>query len=383
MKNVLLLVTACVLAGPVAFAQSKAKPAPSTAATPGGWVEGAGDGFKAEYFNGANFEQKVLTRVDKQINFFLHWRSPAPGLDPSYFSVRWTGQFYAPKTGTYQFMFVADDGVRLWVNDKLLIDQWHLNRPTSFSGQIALTGKKAYRLKVEYSQMKPSFAAAQASWSFAGGPAQLLTEKNVFSKPPKPPVIAVKKPTSKPPVAVMKKPVPKPVRKTASEPVAGKVLATTAQPPPKAVEPAVAAIVKATPDPLAGGPEPVEPPASGNKAEPEAMPLPAAPGPIYFDQSRPELRPECCAALDELATILRKYPSLRLAVTGHTDNAGDFFLNVQLSRDRAKAVADYLLGKGVAGERIAWRGLGGVYPAVPNTTEDNKRKNRRVEFTLE
>ena len=371
MKNVLLLVTACALAGPVAFAQPKAKPAPSTTPTPGGWVEGAGDGFKAEYYNGANFDQKVLTRVDKQINFFLQWASPAPGLDPSYFSVRWTGQFYAPKTGTYQFMFVADDGVRLWINDKLLINQWHLNRPTSFSGQIALEGKKAYRLKVENSQMKPSYAAAQASWSFAGGPAQLLTAKNVFSKPPKPPVVAAKKPA------------PKPVRKTAPKPTTEKVLAKTAQPPPKAIPPAVAAIVKATPDGPAGGTVPVVPPASGNKAEPEAGPLPAAPGPIYFDQSRPELRPECCAALDELANILRKYPSLRLAVTGHTDNAGDFFLNVQLSRDRAKAVADYLLGKGVAGERIAWRGLGGVYPAAPNTTEDNKRKNRRVEFTLE
>jgi hypothetical protein len=59
MNHFLLLVTACALAVPVAFAQPKAKPAPAT--TPGGWVEGAGDGFKAEYYNGANFEQKVLT----------------------------------------------------------------------------------------------------------------------------------------------------------------------------------------------------------------------------------------------------------------------------------------------------------------------------------
>jgi outer membrane protein OmpA-like peptidoglycan-associated protein len=333
-------------------------------------VEGTGDGFKAEYYNGANFEQKVLTRVDKQINFFLHWDSPAPGIDPSYFSVRWTGQFYAPKTGTYQFVFVADDGVRLWVNDKLIINQWHLNPPTPFYGQIALEGKKLYPLKVEYSQMKASYAAAQASWSFAGGPVQLLTAKNVFSKPPKPLVAA-------------KKPAPKPVRKTAPKPAPEKALAITEQPPRKAIAPVEAGVVIATPDQPARGPVHVEPPASGNKAELEVGPLPAAPGPIYFDQSRPELRPECCAALDELANILRKYPSLRLAVTGHTDNAGDFFLNVQLSRDRAKAVADYLLGKGVAGDRIAWRGLGGVYPAAPNTTEANKRKNRRVEFTLE
>jgi outer membrane protein OmpA-like peptidoglycan-associated protein len=371
MKEALLLVTACALAGTVALAQPKAKPAPATAATPAGWVEGAGDGFRAEYYNGANFEQKVLTRVDKQINFFLDSRSPVPGIDANYFSVRWTGQFYAPKTGTYRFIFVADDGVRLWVNDRLLIDQWHLNRPTPFSGQITLEGKKLYRFKVEYSQMKPRYAAAQASWSFAGGPQQLLTAKNMFSTPPKAPVAAVKKPAAKP------------VRKTLPKATAVKALAKTEQTVRKAVPPAVAKTLTDTLDRPAAPPVPLEIMASGNKQEPEAEPAPATPGPIYFDQSRPELRPECCAVLDELANTLRKYPKLRLAVTGHTDNAGDFFLNVQLSRDRAKAVADYLLGKGVTLDRIAWRGLGGVYPVAPNTSEDNKRKNRRVEFALE
>jgi outer membrane protein OmpA-like peptidoglycan-associated protein len=256
------------------------------------------------------------------------------------------------------------------VNDQLLIDRWHLNRPTPFSGQIALEGKKLYRFKVEYSQMMPRYAAAQASWSFAGGPEQLLTAKNMFSTPPKPPV-AVKKPT------------PKPVRKTPPKATGEKALAKTEQTDRKAVLPAVAKTVKDTLYRPAAPPVPLEIMALGNKREPEAEPVPAAPGPIYFDQSRPELRPECCAVLDELASTLRKYPRLRLAITGHTDNAGDFFLNVQLSRDRAKAVADYLLGKGVTLDRIAWRGLGGVYPAAPNTSEDNKRKNRRVEFSLE
>jgi outer membrane protein OmpA-like peptidoglycan-associated protein len=377
MKKTLLLVTACALSGAVALAQPKAKPVPTPNDTPAGWVEGTGDGFKAEYYNGANFEQKVLTRVDKQINFFLDSRSPAPGVDANYFSARWTGQFYAPKTGTYRFIFVADDGVRLWVNDRLLIDQWHLNPPTPFSGQITLEGKQLYRFKVEYSQMRPRYAAAQASWSFAGGPQQLLTAKNMFSTPPKPPVAA-------------RQPAAKPVRKTPPKATGEKALAKTERTARKAVPPAVAKKVKTVKDTFdrpAVPPVPLEVLASGNKREPEAEPepepLPAAPGPIYFDQSRPELRPECCAVLDELAGTLRKYPRLRLAVTGHTDNAGDFFLNVQLSRDRAKAVADYLLGKGVTSDRIAWRGLGGVYPAAPNTSEDNKRKNRRVEFALE
>jgi outer membrane protein OmpA-like peptidoglycan-associated protein len=61
---------------------------------------------------------------------------------------------------------------------------------------------------------------------------------------------------------------------------------------------------------------------------------------------------------------------------------GDFYLNVELSKDRARAVADYLVQKGVAEGRIEYKGLGGLYPLAPNTTEENKMKNRRVEFAV-
>jgi hypothetical protein len=286
---------------------------------------------------------------------------PGAGLDPSYFSVRWTGQFYAPKTGIYQFSFVADDGVRLWVDDKLLINEWRLNRPTSFSGQIALEGKKLYRLKVEYSQMKPSYAAAQASWSFAGGPTQLLTAKNVFSTPPKPPVAAVKKPASKP------------ARKTPPKAAVAKALAKGMELPPQK---AALLTMGGKKDTLTRPAVPVEPVAAGNKAEPATSPPPPAPGPVYFEQSRPELRPECCAVWTNWPARCVNTPGCASHHGAHRQ-AGDFFINVQLSRDRAKAVADYLLGKGVPGERIAWRGLGGVYPVAPNTRRQQAEKPPR------
>ena len=103
---------------------------------------------------------------------------------------------------------------------------------------------------------------------------------------------------------------------------------------------------------------------------------------IFFDQSKSELKPESFDELHKLVNTLNKYPQMKITITGHTDNVGDFYLNVQLSKDRAKAVADYLLQKGITGSRIEFKGMGALYPVAPNTTEDNKIKNRRVEFAV-
>jgi outer membrane protein OmpA-like peptidoglycan-associated protein len=103
---------------------------------------------------------------------------------------------------------------------------------------------------------------------------------------------------------------------------------------------------------------------------------------IFFDQSKSELKPESFDELHKLVNTLNKYPQMKITVTGHTDNVGDFYLNVQLSKDRAKAVADYLAGKGIEENRIEYKGMGGLYPMAPNTTEENKTKNRRVEFAV-
>ncbi len=315
-----------------------------------------GDGFKAEYFNGSDFERKVLTRVDRQIDFFLIDRSPAPGVDAGYFSVRWTGQFYAPKTGRYRFTFVADDGVRLWVGGKLIIDQWHLNRPTPFSGEVSLKAQGLYSLRIEYSQMKPRAAVARATWSFEEEPAGLLTDNNVFSKHPAPLPTAV----------VAKK---EPVKSALSKALVAKKAS------PARVQ-----------QPVAHG---STLPLSGNKAEPTEVIDPAialeavrsvSPKFIFFDQGRSDLQPETFVELDKLAAMLLKYPDVRVFLTGHTDNAGDFMLNVALSNERARTVAGYLSARGVVPERITWKGLGGVYPVSPNTTEQNRQKNRRVEF---
>ena len=110
----------------------------------------AQDGLVGEYYNGTNFEQKVLTRVDPKIDFGWWHESPAAGVDRSYFSVRWTGWLIAPETGKYLFSAKVDDGIRLWVNDVPMINAWDLNNMGEFSNTITLQAGKSYFIKVEY-----------------------------------------------------------------------------------------------------------------------------------------------------------------------------------------------------------------------------------------
>ena len=103
---------------------------------------------------------------------------------------------------------------------------------------------------------------------------------------------------------------------------------------------------------------------------------------LYFDQSSPILRPDSRTELDQLYNLLTQHPVLRIEVRGHTDNQGDFDANVRLSRERCQAVVDYLVGKGIASDRLKAVGRGPIDPVAPNNNEENRKKNRRVEFVV-
>ncbi|MFL5727955.1 MAG: OmpA family protein [Cytophagaceae bacterium] len=103
---------------------------------------------------------------------------------------------------------------------------------------------------------------------------------------------------------------------------------------------------------------------------------------IYFMQGKSALTPQSQKSLDKIAKILKDNPSVRMRVSGHTDNNGNDVANLQLSKDRAKAVVDYLVKKGITKSRLFSEGYGKSIPRYPNDTEENRKKNRRVEFEI-
>jgi beta-glucosidase len=111
----------------------------------------AGEGLLGEYFNNDKFEGKpVLTRIDKQINF--HWGTDAPATEihQDYFSIRWTGSLIPKETGLYSLVIGSDDGSRIYVGGKLLVDNWGKHGILYREGQIELTAGKAYPIVIEF-----------------------------------------------------------------------------------------------------------------------------------------------------------------------------------------------------------------------------------------
>ncbi|MBN8822579.1 MULTISPECIES: OmpA family protein [unclassified Spirosoma] len=103
---------------------------------------------------------------------------------------------------------------------------------------------------------------------------------------------------------------------------------------------------------------------------------------VYFDQSSYVLRPESYPQLNKLIKTLVSTPKLVIEIAGHTDNVGDRRLNQALSENRAKIITNYLVRNGIPENRLRHNGYGDTHPAAPNDTEENKRKNRRVEFVV-
>ncbi|MGB2960323.1 MAG: OmpA family protein, partial [Bacteroidota bacterium] len=84
--------------------------------------------------------------------------------------------------------------------------------------------------------------------------------------------------------------------------------------------------------------------------------------------------------LNRIAGILGRHPDLHIQVQGHTDVLGEEAYNLYLSQQRADAVRDYLVAKGVPGDQITSAGLGSSMPQADNATREGRRTNRRIEF---
>jgi outer membrane protein OmpA-like peptidoglycan-associated protein len=103
---------------------------------------------------------------------------------------------------------------------------------------------------------------------------------------------------------------------------------------------------------------------------------------LYFLQSQDVILPESIPELESIYAFLEKNPSAKIELQGHTDSQGDFNLNLELSRNRALAVKNFMIKKGIDEKRISTRGFGGTRPIASNQTEETRRKNRRVELLV-
>ena len=103
---------------------------------------------------------------------------------------------------------------------------------------------------------------------------------------------------------------------------------------------------------------------------------------IFFDVGKSLLRSESNAEMDRLVVLMKDVPSLKIEISGHTDNTGSASLNNKLSQARAQAVVDYLKSKGITADRMTAMGYGSSKPIASNATSDGRQQNRRTEFEI-
>ena len=109
-------------------------------------------GLKGEYYDNLNFQGKpALVRIDSTLNFIWATGSPDSHIPADSFSVRWTGTINPTKeTGLSGFKVISDDGVRVWINDSLVVDAWRDQAPTDYMINMDFKTGKSYPIRIEF-----------------------------------------------------------------------------------------------------------------------------------------------------------------------------------------------------------------------------------------
>ena len=103
---------------------------------------------------------------------------------------------------------------------------------------------------------------------------------------------------------------------------------------------------------------------------------------VFFDTGKSTLRAESNGELDRILKLLKDVPTLKIEISGHTDNTGSASINQSLSQQRAEAVVTYLKAKGIAAARLTAKGYGSSKPVTSNGNEEGRQQNRRTEFEI-
>jgi hypothetical protein len=138
-----------------------------------------GIGLSAQYYNEINFTGSGVSRIDPTVNFNSGRHSPAAGIGNDTFSARWTGKIRAPKDDTYTFQTTSDDGVRLWVDGSLIVDNWTKHPVTNNSASISLNANQAYDIKLEYFE-NAGLSNIQLFWSSPTMQQTIIPQANLY-----------------------------------------------------------------------------------------------------------------------------------------------------------------------------------------------------------
>ncbi len=103
---------------------------------------------------------------------------------------------------------------------------------------------------------------------------------------------------------------------------------------------------------------------------------------VFFDTGKSTLRMESNGELDRIVKLLKDVPTLKIEISGHTDNTGSAAINETLSQQRAEAVVTYLKNKGIAPTRLTAKGYGASKPVNSNSSDEGRQKNRKNEFEI-
>ncbi|GAF95969.1 unnamed protein product, partial [marine sediment metagenome] len=127
------------------------------------------NGLSGKYFADQNFEELIKTRIDKKIDYDWGDGSIIKNYSDNVY-IRWNGKIKAPRSGEYRFITRSDDGVRVWIDDKLIIDDWRRHGVEEHRGKINLE-KGYHRIKVEYFEAE-GFASMRLMWILPGAERQ-------------------------------------------------------------------------------------------------------------------------------------------------------------------------------------------------------------------
>lgn len=146
-------------------------------------LEGTGNGLSVVYYNRKDLSGTSIVRTDTAIDFNFKRGSPQKFIAPDTFSARWLGAIEPRFSELYTFTTTSNDGVRLWVDDQLLIDQWNDHVATEHTATITLQAGQRYALRLEYYE-NTGKALIKLEWASASQPREVVPRSQLYSGAP-------------------------------------------------------------------------------------------------------------------------------------------------------------------------------------------------------